>query len=67
VKISVLEVPEFVRPISPIAKIAVNSAMKPMSLASLWMVASIAIAAVGSRQATIVVTKEVNVRIRLIW
>ena len=47
------------------AKTAVNSAMKPMSLAWLWIVASTAMAAVGRRQATTVVTKEVNLRMRL--
>ncbi len=64
-KISVLDVLASVRPISPMAKIAVNNAMKPMSLAWLWIVASTAMAAVGRRQATTVATKEVNLRIRL--
>lgn len=65
-KISVLDVPASVRPMSPMAKIAVNSAMKPMSLAWVWIVESMAMAAVGRRQAMTVVMQEVNLRMRLL-
>lgn len=60
VKISVLDVPGSVRLIRPMAKIAVNSAMKPRSMAVVCTVESTDIATVGRRQATTVATKEVK-------
>lgn len=49
-------------PISPVAKRAVNSPMKPRTSAVECSVASIAMAAVGSRHATMVATKDVKKR-----